>query len=443
MDIMKRIFKRLWLLVWVLAVVVIWVLFLNLPLWEALLGLSVLLAGVIILPLRRRRQYLKLRKTRQSKAQNLIAYQNLLKHMPVPCILVNRGLIILSMNRPARDLLSIDLETGQPLTLRLRHPDVLDTIEAVFVSGMAEETVLHERVPHERWLKVCVTPFLTDQNDSDKEQPFSPSKFQESASQAGHDTMILITLSDQTDFYLNQKIRSDFIANASHELRTPLASIIGFIDTLRGAARKDAATREEFLGIMRDQAERMSRLIDDLLSLNRIEMRVHQPPQDIININDALGAAIKNITPLADKNQVEIKWTTPETAYWSQASLSELEQVFVNLLENAIKYGGEGKPVFITTGRASEKHNLDELDIEIRDQGPGIAAEHLPRLTERFYRIDAEASRKKQGTGLGLAIVKHILNRHRGHLLIKSRPEEGSSFIVRLPLASTHKKPEQ
>jgi two-component system phosphate regulon sensor histidine kinase PhoR len=228
-------------------------------------------------------------------------------------------------------------------------------------------------------------------------------------------------------------MRADFVANASHELRTPLASLLGFVETLMGPAREDAQARDKFLIIMREQAQRMSRLVDDLLSLSRIEQNLHLRPEEPVDLTAVLCHIVDTLGPLARENQVTLKLDAPAPVIVS-GDRDELMRVAENLVENAIKYG------------ASYAANLDKsVDISVvapkgeglltvRDHGPGIAPEHLPRLTERFYRVDAGQSRAKGGTGLGLAIVKHIIARHRGRLNIESKLGDGASFSVALPL---------
>ena len=227
-------------------------------------------------------------------------------------------------------------------------------------------------------------------------------------------------------------MRSDFIANASHELRTPLASLKGFIETLRGPARNDSAARERFLSIMEAQAARMARILDDLLSLSRIEMRVHVAPEGEAELSGIVGAVTKSLQPLADEARIAVRFAPGAERFVVRGDRDELEQVFQNLIHNAIKYGREGGKVDVDISRR-EKRDGGHIAIAVADDGPGIAEEHLPRLTERFYRVDTATSRERGGTGLGLAIVKHILTRHRGELDIASRLGEGSTFTVVLP----------
>jgi two-component system phosphate regulon sensor histidine kinase PhoR len=230
-------------------------------------------------------------------------------------------------------------------------------------------------------------------------------------------------------------MRADFVANVSHELRTPLAALTGFIETLQGPARDDPAARERFLGIMQAQAWRMARLIDDLLSLSRIELRAHQRPDTLVDLVPIVHQVTDGLETLARDRGVNIEVVDSDTALTVLGDRDELIRLFENLVENGLKYGASGRRVEITLGRKQGADGKEEARVAVRDFGPGIAAEHLPRLTERFYRVDVGESRAQGGTGLGLALVKHILNRHHGRLTIDSKPGEGATFTVRLPLA--------
>nr|WP_269144707.1 ATP-binding protein [Devosia faecipullorum] len=226
-------------------------------------------------------------------------------------------------------------------------------------------------------------------------------------------------------------MRTDFIANASHELRTPLASLMGFIDTLLGPAARDEAARGKFLGIMRSQADRMSRLIDDLLSLSRIEMHQHVRPTGSLDLAGLLREVREGLQIQAKAAELDIVLTVPDGPVIVTGDRGQLYEVFENLIDNAIKYGAGGKSVEVSLVR-TERSGLHHL-VSVLDHGPGVDPEHVPRMTERFYRIDAETSPKKKGTGLGLAIVKHIIQRHRGQMTIKSAPGEGLRVDVLLP----------
>jgi two-component system phosphate regulon sensor histidine kinase PhoR len=229
-------------------------------------------------------------------------------------------------------------------------------------------------------------------------------------------------------------MRADFVANASHELRTPLAALSGFIDTLQGPARDDAPARQRFLPIMQAQATRMARLIDDLLSLSRIELNAHLRPQTPIELVPIIGQVADGLETLARDRHVKVIINAPDAPLIVLGDRDELLRVFENLVENALKYGASGKRIEINFTRGETPEGLPEARVAVRDFGPGIAPEHLPRLTERFYRVDVADSRAQGGTGLGLALAKHILNRHRGRLSIASVPGAGATFTVHLPV---------
>jgi two-component system phosphate regulon sensor histidine kinase PhoR len=242
-----------------------------------------------------------------------------------------------------------------------------------------------------------------------------------------------MTIHDLTPLRRVEEMRADFVANASHELRTPLASLSGFIETLQGSARDDAAARERFLAIMKQQAFRMARLIDDLLSLSRIELNVHVRPVTPVDLVAVVRQVTDAMQMLARERSVEVVVRAPEQPVVVPGDRDELVRVFENLVENALKYGASGKRVEIAIGRDDGRGEDREAVVSVRDFGPGIAPEHLPRLTERFYRVDVTQSRAEGGTGLGLAIVKHILARHQARLTIDSRLGHGATFSIRIP----------
>jgi two-component system phosphate regulon sensor histidine kinase PhoR len=268
---------------------------------------------------------------------------------------------------------------------------------------------LHSRPPAEAWHRLAVAPLRITEETG----------------------LLLLTLRNLTEEKRAEQMRSDFIANASHELRTPLTSLSGFIDTLMGPAAQDAAARERFLAIMRAQASRMSKLIDDLLSLSRIEMRQHVRPGGSVELGLLLREVVEGLAGQAREAGVAVGVNASQAPAMVTGDREELYEVFENLLENAIKYGDAGRRVDVRLAPADRLGYA--YAVEVVDYGAGIAAEHVPRLTERFYRVDAESSRKKKGTGLGLAIVKHIVQRHRGSLSIRSRLGEGTRVEVLLP----------
>jgi two-component system, OmpR family, phosphate regulon sensor histidine kinase PhoR len=335
----------------------------------------------------------------------------LVEAMPEAAVVVGPDGRAAAANKPALNLLP-GLKVGEPLVLALRAPDVVDAWRRVIANGEAETVQWSERVPVERLFDVCVAPL---------------------ASTDGEVIATLLTLRDLTELRRVERLRADFIANASHELRTPLASLLGFIETLQGSARDDAKARDRFLEIMREQGRRMARLIEDLLSLSRIEQKQHVRPETAVDLAQTARGVVDGLTPMAAEFEIELRLSAP-LPVWVAGDRDELLRVAENLIENAIKYGvrpgaEEGRFVDVAVAMTDKEGTLT-----VRDYGHGIAPEHLPRLTERFYRVDATQSRARNGTGLGLAIVKHILSRHRGRLAIASRVNRGSTFTASVPL---------
>lgn len=305
-----------------------------------------------------------------------------------------------------------------PLALTLRSPPLTDALESVAASGRGASIEYLDRGDTDRVFTVGIEPFRDNLG----------SRF------------LLLDFEDVTDRLAIARMRADFVANASHELRTPLASLTGFIETLQGPAKNDSEATSKFLSIMLDQAERMRRLIDDLLSLSRAEMRVHQPPTDSVDIVDVVHHVADALSPLAGELGVDMSITTELEGQVSvQGDRDELIQVFENLIENGLKYGAPGGVLQVEVN-LKIANGEPRLWVHIRDEGPGISPEDLPRLTERFYRVDAATSREMKGTGLGLAIVKHILTRHKARLQIESVPDGGACFTVDLPYADKSKE---
>ncbi|WP_027060968.1 ATP-binding protein [Mesorhizobium loti] len=298
---------------------------------------------------------------------------------------------------------------GLSLPLKFRAPEMQALLDSVLSGTIASDVVDYtEKLPVERAYRV-------------------------SASSVGHATdLYVLVFKDQSEARRIDRMRADFIANASHELRTPLASIAGFIETLRGPARNDPAARDQFLQIMQSQTGRMARLIDDLLSLSRLEMKPYLKPGTEVDLRETVDSVIDSLGPLARENSVAIERSYADGPLDVPGDRDELFQVFENLLENACKYGQSGGRVLVSIAR-SDADSEPGIDVTIRDFGPGIPEEHIPRITERFYRIDVETSRTQKGTGLGLSIVKHILTRHNARLTIKSEVGKGAAFSVHLP----------
>jgi two-component system, OmpR family, phosphate regulon sensor histidine kinase PhoR len=333
--------------------------------------------------------------------------------LPDPAIVLDQQGIVVAFNEHARSIARA-LAVGEPVSFALRIPDVLAAIRRATSTRQGERVEFQVRVP-DRWFEGFIEPILL---------PGEPGR-----------ELVLVALHDLTPIRRVEEMRADFVANASHELRTPLASLAGFIETLQGSARDDAQARERFLHIMKAQAMRMARLIDDLLSLSRIEVKAHLRPQTFADLVAIVRQVADGLQMLAHDRGVEIRIEMPPVPLAVRGDRDELIRVFENLIENALKYGATGKRVEVRGHRELGSDGEEEAVISVRDFGPGIAPEHLPRLTERFYRVDVVESRAQGGTGLGLALVKHILNRHRGRLSIDSTPGKGATFIVRFPLA--------
>lgn len=329
-----------------------------------------------------------------------------------PVIVLDRDERVIAFNAQASTIAPA-LRRGEPALLALRAPELVEAIRRAAAREKTERVEFSERVPDDRYYEVIVTPM---------------------APVGGSQPSLMLTFDDLTPIRRVEEMRADFVANASHELRTPLAALSGFIETLRGAAREDPAARERFLEIMEAQARRMARLIDDLLSLSRIELNAHVRPDKPVDLVPIVRQVVDGLQMLARDRGVEVIIATGPGPLVVAGDRDELIRIFENLVENALKYGGSGKRVDIALGRSEPAVGPGEATVAVRDYGPGIAAEHLPRLTERFYRVDVAGSRAQGGTGLGLALVKHILNRHRGRLTIDSKAGQGATFTVRLPL---------
>jgi len=336
-------------------------------------------------------------------AAGSLTVEQLAAAVPDPIIIFDADGALVHANRAATAAFS-PLLPGTSLVLKFRAPEMQDLIGRVLADGRPASIDYPERVPLERWFRVAASPV------------------------GDGGGLFVMVFKDQSEARRIDRMRADFVANASHELRTPLASVAGFIETLRGPARSDEKARERFLEIMQNQTARMARLIDDLLSLSRLDMKPFLNASDAVDLKPLIGGVVDALKPLAAESGVTIETVFGDSAAVVSGSRDELIQVFDNLLENACKYGRDGGRVVVYI-----EHVAGGIDVAVRDFGPGIAEEHIPRLTERFYRIDAEASRGQKGTGLGLAIVKHILTRHNARLTIRSKPGEGSTFTAHFP----------
>jgi two-component system phosphate regulon sensor histidine kinase PhoR len=345
--------------------------------------------------------------------------REVLDDLPDPVLLVETNGRVELANKAMRALVGVNAERKN-VSAVLRTPAVLEAV--LRTAGTGEETSFEfmQHVPVERHYRAFVSRTVQ-----------APK-------------LTALVLQDLTAVKRAEEARADFIANASHELRTPLAAVSGFIDTLRGHAKDDPDAREKFLGIMSDEASRMRRLINDLLSLTRIELNEHVPPSGAVDVVNVVRDAAAALAPLADADEVDIAVTAGENIPAVTGDRDELIQLFQNLIQNAIKYGKPGGHVRVGVNvspiSVPGRHGAPAMvSVAVQDDGEGIPREAIPRLTERFYRVDVKRSRERGGTGLGLAIVKHIVNRHQGRLQIESQSGEGSTFTVLLPAVGTKK----
>lgn len=341
------------------------------------------------------------------------ALVSLVEGLPMPALLIGPQARIVAANAGADELLGDGLAGRHYMTV-LRQPALLDAIEEAVTADQRRETrYLGSDVSSDTTYRVHCSPV-------------------EMATGKG----VLIAFDDITHLEQASQIRRDFVANVSHELRSPLTALMGFIETLQGPARGDPAAVERFLGIMEREASRMERLVRDLLSLSRVEAQQRVRPATQVTLDEMVQSVIHALAPTAAQSDVRLAFHAPAAPLTVQGDADQLRQVVTNLIENAIKYGGPSQVVDITL----ERSGYDPLVrapaalLRVADHGPGFDPVHIPRLTERFYRVDNHRSREMGGTGLGLAIVKHILNRHRGRLRVESALGAGSEFCVILPL---------
>lgn len=339
--------------------------------------------------------------------------KTLLDGVPLPLLIVGEDERVKSVNPAARALLGDDI-AGRPYITVFRQPALLDCLEGTLRHGHPGRTRINIAAHGRDSSYEIVTSSVVNETERGA----------------------LIVFQDVTDMEQAEAMRRDFVANVSHELRTPLTALSGFIETLQGAARDDETARDRFLGIMEREANRMNRLVRDLLSLSRVEAEERVRPAERVDIVALVRSAITMLRPLAEATGVEITVTGDTDPVLLRADADQMAQVFTNLIENALKYGGAGKVVTIHITQIEREPALraPAIRFDVIDQGEGIDAVHIPRLTERFYRVDAHRSREQGGTGLGLAIVKHIINRHRGRFRVESERGAGSRFSVILPI---------
>jgi two-component system phosphate regulon sensor histidine kinase PhoR len=385
------------------------------PAW-LILGLALFVAGIAAVLTTRSRPNLvsTLAAANEGRRGDVPALaREVFERLPDPLMLLAANGRVLFANSAMRAVVGVDAENKHISSL-LRTPAVLEAIDRSTASGEPAAIEFTMPVPVERHYQAYV------------------------ARAASQPPVTTLLLHDMTAVKRTEQMRADFVANASHELRTPLAAVSGFIDTLKGHARDDAEARDRFLDIMTVEAGRMRRLIEDLLSLTRIELNEHVRPSGVVSLEAIIREAVTALSPLAESDGIALEIAAEPNLPPVTGERDELIQLFQNLIHNSIKYGRPGGHVWITLASAASQGGRGTgsmVSASVRDDGEGIAPEAIPRLTERFYRVDVKRSREKGGTGLGLAIVKHIVNRHQGRLTIESRAGEGSTFTVLLPSA--------
>lgn len=337
----------------------------------------------------------------------------LLDALPMPAVLIGAAERVEGANPAAAQLFGHD-PTGRHYITVLRQPATLDAIESSLRDGEPREgRYLGAGQGRDATWRATARPLA------------GPGR-----------RRVLVTFEDVTAVEEAGQIRRDFVANVSHELRSPLTALLGFIETLRGPARDDPSARDRFLPILAREASRMARLVDDLLSLSRVEADERRRPTERVDLAALIHSVASSLEPVAQAAGADLRLNLPATPVAVTGDSLQLRQVLTNLAENAIKYGAKGGPIVIDLGEPAEEPGLRRpgVRLSVTDHGPGIAQHHIPRLTERFYRVDTHRSREVGGTGLGLAIVKHIVNRHRGRLRIESEEGQGSRFTVILPV---------
>ena len=342
-----------------------------------------------------------------------ITYQvvkGLLNILPSPYILIDRNGRLTFINAEAKSIVP-DSQIGSHISNVFRSPVFLSAVENAILKDKEKILSFEIETPQFRQLKAHIF-FISSSK--------IPNSFND----------IFIQFTDESTHIRSEKIRTDFVANASHELRTPLTSIMGYIETLQGHAKKDVKMQKVFLDLMNKQAGKMERLISDLMSLSRLEIDELKPISSTCSVKEIIEELVNSLKPLSVDNNVSLSFKIPKNFSSVIGDPSQLRQLFSNLIENAIKYSGKKSKVNIYI---SKEKNKDMFGVVVEDNGHGIAPEHLSRLTERFYRANSSAEIEKEGTGLGLSIVKHILIRHRGKLQIDSKLGKGSKFIAWLP----------
>jgi len=393
--------------------------------------LMILAAAACFWAAREARRFIIAPRSESAELLGLGALAPLLEALPDPALLIDAEARIVGSNAAARRQMQFEAR-GQFLTSILRHPDVLEAVQAAMREGETRAVEYETSTQVERHTRCYVAPVTW-----------------------GADRAAMLVFHDQTARISTERMRADFLANASHELRTPLASLTLLIETIGGNARDNPVDRDRFLAMMQVQADRMRRLIDDLLSLSRIELDEHVPPSDRADLAAVAREVLDALGTVAKEREVSLRLIAPRGLVSVVGERFQLAQVVQNLVDNAVKYTPPGGEVVVEVGAAGDREeaaalagrrwdeagrialltpaaaaNLSYSFVRVEDAGPGIAKRFLPRLAQRFFRVERELGNERGGTGLGLAIVKHIVNRHRGGFLVESQPGRGSAFAA-------------
>lgn len=373
-------------------------------------------------------------KQQQSQEGQLALVETVMNGLPFPLLVVSRDLEVTQANKAAHVLFERPV-VGLSMPQLMRSPEILDTLEEAFETGQSAWREFQEHAGVEAIYRVHMAPLSTTEKAANAEP--APGGRRE----AGWEEAALVMIEDVSELRRSEQMRVDFIANASHEIRTPLTAVRGMIETIRGPAQNDLEAQKKFIGIMGEQVERLHHLVEDLMSLSRIELHEHARPSDPVELDILIPSVTRSLEWEATNQNMTFQVEIPPHLPALLGEEDEVERLISNLVTNAIKYGNAGSEVRIAAYFHARPWQLpgwrggqSAVAIAVADRSPGIPKDHIPRLTERFYRVDAARSRNMGGTGLGLAIVKHIIQRHRGALTIESEPGQGSVFAAYFPV---------
>lgn len=382
--------------------------------WLCIIGFAlVVFVTSIALPMTNVRKLRQMVERRQQRTWPRNAMKSIAESLSFPVFILDRENVLRFANTASKSVFG-PVNEGDPISFKFRTPQIVELVETVTATGLSQSMIYEEQTVEKRWFEVKCIPVRKFKNPTGVNQPSN---------------FFLLTFADLTQIRRTEQMRSDFVANASHELRTPLTSLRGFIETMQGPAKDDEKAKEEFLAVMFEQTERMSRLIDDLLSLSHIEAKAHIRPLGKVNLGLLLASVNETLQPTAKKYGTKLTMSGFKEDVEVTGDHDELFQVFQNLIENACKYGREKGDVDVVLAQNGSDHQ--PVCVEIRDNGFGIESQHIPRLTERFYRAPNKNSKALKGTGLGLAIVKHILNRHNASFQMASTLGKGTIASVK------------